>query len=194
MSCAKLRWNGLEGHGQNIESVRLVEMRKWASAGARDLLVSGELVHKEHELHNNQVARTLERRYTEIKAKAPWLRNDAAAPIQQFNLKHSQDESSRRGVTVVPPKPFFNGMNCIERPHWSVVNSGMANGEDQTLSLSMWLSPSSSLRLKRGDIGLSDAARLKSSLSLQAAAGQGELSVSPGGGTRNASDGDWTWL
>ena len=117
---------------------------------------------------------------------------DRRAPQLSQNTINEGLNSSRRGATVVLPETvFFNGMNCVERPHWSVVECGMANGEDQTLSLSMWLSPSTSLRLKKSNLGRSDAARMKSSLSQQAAAGRRELSISSGGMTQNAATGDW---
>ena len=104
---------------------------------------------------------------------------------------------SKRGVTVVLPEAvFFNGMNCIERPHWSVVDVGRAgNGEDQTMSLSMWLSPSSSLRLKKTDGQKAQAARMKSNLSKQAMRGSEDLTVqsSSGGvaGDDGGGRGDW---
>ena len=79
---------------------------------------------------------------------------------------------------VLPEAIFFNGMNCIERPHWSVVEVGRANnGEDQTLSLSMWLSPSSSLRLKKTDGERARQAIMKSNLARQALNGNEELNV-----------------
>ena len=99
-----------------------------------------------------------------------------------------------RGVTVVLPEAvFFNGMNCIERPHWSVVDVGRAaNGEDQTMSISMWLSPSASLRLKKTDGQRANAARMKSNLAQQALQGKEELHVAPGGGSMNGKNtGDW---
>jgi hypothetical protein len=95
------------------------------------------------------------------------------------NSAAENPDTSRRGVTVVLPEAiFFNGMNCIERPHWSVVEVGRANnGEDQTLSLSMWLSPSSSLRLKKTDGERARQAIMKSNLSRQALNGKEELNV-----------------
>jgi hypothetical protein len=102
-------------------------------------------------------------------------------------------DSNERGVTVVLPEAvFFNGMNCIERPHWSVVDNGRAaNGEDQTMSLSMWLSPSASLRLKKTDGKRTNAARMKSNLATQALQGKEELTLMPGGGSNSSEGGDW---
>lgn len=112
---------------------------------------------------------------------------------EPYNVRQQQqkqvEEASRRGVTVVLPEPvFFNGMNCIERPHWSVADVGRAsNGEDQTMSISMWLSPSNSLRLKRTDGQLAKKAQMKSNLARQALNGNEELQIhgSSSGGSSN---------
>ena len=49
-----------------------------------------------------------ERRYTNQKGSVAFRNDAAASGSEQFNLKHSQDESSRRGVTVVLRKSFFS--------------------------------------------------------------------------------------
>jgi hypothetical protein len=110
------------------------------------------------------------------------------------NSAAENPDTSRRGVTVVLPEAiFFNGMNCIERPHWSVVEVGRANnGEDQTLSLSMWLSPSSSLRLKKTDGERARQAIMKSNLSRQALNGKEELNV-PRSPTMEQEEGGGDW-
>ena len=71
------------------------------------------------------------------------LRKETSLPIPED--KPVEERNANSGVQIIIPEPiFFNGLNSIERPQWSLVET-----EDKTtFGISFWIRPSPTLAAK----------------------------------------------